>query len=114
LLVDDEALVRSSTADMLADLGYRVVEAEDAAQALRKLDEEFEIQILVTDHLMPEMTGAELVVAARRRRPGLPSLIISGYAEEAGISPNFARLTKPFRQAELAEKLVALAAELEG
>jgi len=111
LLVDDEALVRSSTADMLADLGYRVVEAEDAAQALRKLDEEIEIQILVTDHLMPEMTGAELILAARRRRPGLPSLIISGYAEEAGISPDFARLTKPFRQAELAEKLAALTAE---
>ena len=112
LLVDDEPLVRASTADMLADLGYRVVEAEDAAQALRKLDEEIAIQILVTDHLMPEMTGAELVVAARRRRPGLPSLIISGYAEEAGISPDFARLTKPFRQAELAEKLAALAAGL--
>ncbi|PIB89910.1 hybrid sensor histidine kinase/response regulator [Caulobacter sp. FWC2] len=113
LLVDDETLVRSSTADMLADLGYRVVEAESAAQALRKLDEEIEIQILVTDHLMPEMTGAELVVAARRRHPGLHCLIVSGYAEESGISADFVRLTKPFRQAELAEKLAGLAAGLE-
>jgi CheY-like chemotaxis protein/two-component sensor histidine kinase len=108
LLVDDETLVRSSTAEMLADLGYRVVEAEDAAQALRKLDEEIEIQILVTDHLMPEMTGAELVATAERRRPGLRSLIISGYAEAEGISPDLERLTKPFRQAELAEKILAL------
>jgi signal transduction histidine kinase/CheY-like chemotaxis protein len=113
LLVDDETLVRSSTADMLADLGYRVVEAESAAQALRKLEDEIEIQILVTDHLMPEMTGAELVVAARRRHPGLHCLIVSGYAEEAGISTDFPRLTKPFRQAELAEKLAGLAAGLE-
>jgi PAS domain S-box-containing protein len=109
LLVDDEQLVRSSTAEMLSDLGYRVVEAESAEEALRKLDEEIQIDILVSDHLMPGMTGTKLVEAARRRHPGLPVLIISGYAEAEGISPELQRLTKPFRQAELAEAIQALA-----
>jgi PAS domain S-box-containing protein len=114
LLVDDEQLVRASTAEMLADLGYRVVEAENAEEALRKLDEEIQVEILVTDHLMPGMTGTELVAAARRRHPRLPVLIISGYAEAEGISPELKRLTKPFRQAELAEAVSALVADRAG
>lgn len=109
LLVDDEELVRSSTAEMLADLGYRVVEAENGEEALRKLDEEIQIELLVTDHLMPGMTGIELVEAAHRRRPALTFLIISGYAEAEGIAPGFATLTKPFRQAELAEAIAVVA-----
>jgi CheY-like chemotaxis protein len=109
LLVDDERLVRASTAEMLADLGYRVVEADDAQSALRKLDEEIQIEMLVTDHLMPGMTGTELIEAAHRRQPDLPVLIISGYAEAEGIPAEYKRLTKPFRQAELAEALAALA-----
>jgi CheY-like chemotaxis protein len=114
LLVDDEQLVRASTAEMLADLGYRVVEAENAEEALRKLDEEIQVEILVTDHLMPGMTGTQLIDAARRRYPRLPAMIISGYAEAEGISPEFRRLTKPFRQAELAEAVSAVAAEKAG
>ncbi|MDP3491682.1 MAG: PAS domain-containing protein [Hyphomonadaceae bacterium] len=107
LLVDDEHLVRASTAEMLAELGYRVVQADNAESALHKLDEEIEVDLLITDHLMPGMFGAELVEAARRLRPALPALIISGYAE-AGIPPEIARLTKPFRQAELADAIAAL------
>jgi PAS domain S-box-containing protein len=114
LLVDDEQLVRASTAEMLADLGYRVVEAENAEEALRKLDEEIQVEILVTDHLMPGMTGTQLIDAARRRYPRLPAMIISGYAEAEGISPEFRRLTKPFRRAELAEAVSAVAAEKAG
>jgi PAS domain S-box-containing protein len=110
LLVDDEQLVRASTAEMLADLGYRVVEAENAEEALRKLDEEIQVEMLVTDHLMPGMTGTQLIAAAQRRHPRLPAMIISGYAEAEGISPDIKRLTKPFRQAELAEAVSALAA----
>ncbi len=60
---------------------------------------------------MPGMTGTELIAAARRRHPGLPALIISGYAEAEGISPDLRRLTKPFRQAELADAISALATE---
>lgn len=108
LLVDDEELVRATTAEMLADLGYRVVQAKTAAEALLKLEEDICVDILVTDHLMPGMTGTELIAAARRRRTGLRAMIISGYAEADGIPPDLKRLTKPFRQAELAEALSAL------
>ncbi len=108
LLVDDEDLVRASTADMLTDLGYRVVEAQSADEALRKLDEQLQVDLLVTDHLMPGMTGAELARAVGRRRPGLPVLLMSGYADAEGIGLEFTRLTKPFRQAELASILEGL------
>jgi signal transduction histidine kinase len=108
LLVDDENLVRGSTAEMLADLGYRVVEAESAEVALRKLDEQIHVDILITDHLMPGMTGTELVLAAHNRQPALPVLIISGYAEVEGIAPELSRLTKPFRQSELAHAIAGV------
>jgi len=108
LLVDDEDLVRAITADMLTDLGYRVVEANTADSALRKMDEELHVDILVTDHLMPGMTGADLARAVTRKHPDLPVLLISGYAEAEGVGTELTRLTKPFRQVELAGALMAL------
>jgi CheY-like chemotaxis protein len=102
LLVDDEALVRMSTADMLGDLGFSVIEAQSAEEALRLIDDGLQIDVLVTDHLMPGMTGVDLVRALRRRRPYAPALIISGFAETESIAPDLLRLAKPFRQAELA------------
>ena len=98
-----------STADMLMDLGYDVVEANSAEQALQLLDEGAAPDIVVTDHLMPGMNGAELALEVRARKPGVPILIVSGYAEAEGIAPDFPRLTKPFRNAELAERLASLA-----
>jgi CheY-like chemotaxis protein/two-component sensor histidine kinase len=108
LLVDDEDLVRASTADMLSDLGYRVVEAQSADDALRKLDQEIQVDLLITDHLMPGMTGADLARAVARKWSGLPVLLISGYAEAEGIAPELKRLTKPFRQSDLAAALATL------
>lgn len=108
LLVDDEALVRASTAEMLSDLGYRVVDVESAHEALRRLDEEVRVDVLVTDHLMPGMTGAELAALVRRRRPALPVLLISGYANAEGIDPELARLAKPFRRAQLGAAVAKL------
>jgi len=102
LLVDDEDLVRMSTADMLADLGFAVVEARSAEEALRRLDGGLAIDLLVTDHLMPGMTGVELAYAVRGRMPGTRTLIISGFAEAEGLAPELHRLTKPFRRSELA------------
>ncbi|MEN2785488.1 response regulator [Sphingomonas qilianensis] len=110
LLVDDEALVRSSTADMLTELGYSVIEAESGEEALRLLDQQSPIDFLVTDHLMPRMTGTQLIAEDRRKRPGLSVLIISGYSEAEGIDPLLSRLTKPFRQAELGQCMAAIAA----
>jgi PAS domain S-box-containing protein len=87
LLVDDEALVRLSTADMLADLGYEVVEAGSAEEALRLVGEGLEPDLLVTDHLMPGLSGRSWRESSARVGPALPVLIVSGYAEAAGHRP---------------------------
>jgi CheY-like chemotaxis protein len=110
LLVDDEALVRMSTADMLGDLGFSVREARSAEDALRLIDEGLEIDVLVTDHLMPGMTGVDLVRALKARRPSARAVIISGFAETDSIAPDLLRLAKPFRQADLAAILEKAAA----
>lgn len=105
LLVDDEDLVRMSTADMLADLGYVVVEARSAEDAMRLIERGDPFDLVVTDHLMPGMSGTDLAQAIRSARPGLPVLLISGYAEREGIDPGLPRLGKPFRKDELAESI---------
>ena len=110
LLVDDEELVRMTTADMLNDLGYAVIEAASGEEALRLIGAGSRFDVLVTDHLMPGMTGTELAVAARSARPGMPVLLVSGYAENQGIDPGLPRLTKPFRKDELAVSLNQLLA----
>lgn len=108
LLVDDEELVRLSTADMLADLGYEVVEASSAEQALRLLGDGMKIDLLVTDHLMPGMTGVDLAREVRRRLPDIPTLLVSGFAEVEGLDAALPRLVKPFRKDELAASIERL------
>ena len=105
LLVDDEELVRSSTAQMLGEMGYAVVEAESAGEALDLLDGGLDVQLVITDHLMPGMTGVELIEVLRRRKVRAPVLLASGYADVEGLAADLPRLNKPFRQAELAAKL---------
>ena len=108
LLVDDEELVRMSTAAMLADLGYEVIEATSAEQALQLLNEGAAPDLVVTDHLMPGMSGTDLALEMRARKPDLPILIVSGYAEAEGIAPDLPRLTKPFLYVELTRSLADL------
>jgi CheY-like chemotaxis protein len=108
LLVDDEDLVRTSTAQMLADLGYEVVEASSGKEALAHLDDP-RISLIVTDHLMPDITGTEFAREVQARSHPAPILLISGYAELDDIAPDLPRLTKPFRESELSSALVALA-----
>lgn len=108
LLVDDEELVRMSTADMLIDLGFDVVEAVSAEEALRLIANGLTPDLLITDHLMPGMSGGELARDLRSRQPDLPILVVSGYADAEGLEPDLQRLTKPFRNAELAASLSAL------
>ncbi|HEY8005183.1 MAG TPA: PAS domain-containing protein, partial [Phenylobacterium sp.] len=104
LLVDDEELIRAATAQMLADLGYTVVEATSGREALELVDDPH-LVLVVTDHLMPGMTGTELAREIHLRRPGKPILIISGYADVDDVAPDLPRLMKPFREAELAAAL---------
>ena len=106
LLVDDEPDVRAATAEMLAGLGYQVATAASGTEALTALGGKPDL--LVTDHLMPGMTGADLARAARARRPDLKILLISGYAGIDQVPPDLPRLAKPFRLAELARSLAAL------
>lgn len=108
LLVDDEVLVRMSTADMLEDLAYEVVEAASGEEALRLVDEGLAPDVLITDHLMPGITGETLAHKLRERWPELPVLIVSGYSHADGIAAGLPRLTKPFRHAELAERLASV------
>jgi CheY-like chemotaxis protein len=108
LLVDDEPYLRMAIADMVQELGYSVVEASSALEAQALLRNGEEIDFIITDHLMPGMTGGELAQSVRENRPDLPILLVSGYADVDGIAPNLPRLSKPFRQAELAQALAAL------
>lgn len=101
LLVDDEELVRMSTADMLTDLGYQVKEASSGEEAMRLINTGAKIDILITDHLMPGMTGTELAHAVWAKSPDLTVLLVSGYAEHEGIDSTLPRLVKPFRKSEL-------------
>ena len=105
LLVDDEDLVRMSTADVLSELGYQVVEAPSSEQALNVVRRGLHVDVLITDHLMPGMSGTELARCIQSEVPGVAVLIISGYADAAGIAADLPRLNKPFRKDELAAAL---------
>jgi signal transduction histidine kinase len=104
LLVDDEELIRTTTSQMLVDLGYTVLEVGSAQEAMIHLADP-RIDLVVTDHLMPGMTGADLARQVQAVRPKLAILIISGYAEVEDLAPDLPRLMKPFREAELATAL---------
>ncbi len=110
LVVDDEDLVRASTADMLGDLGYEVVEARSGEEALELVQASLRFDLLVTDHLMPGLSGTELANRVIGLRPAMRVLVVSGYADIKGISPNLPRLAKPFKQIDLANSLAQLQA----
>lgn len=111
LLVDDDALIAMSSADMLSDLGHHVVEAHSGHEALARLTEHDGFDIMITDYSMPGMTGAELAKAARQIVPGLPIVIASGYAElPPGLDLDVARLGKPYTQDQLSLEIHKLTA----
>lgn len=111
LVVDDDALIAMNAVDLLEDLGHKVIEANSGAVALQILENNLEIDLLMTDHAMPGMTGVELAKAARLLRPGLPILLATGYAEMPnGAGIDLPRLDKPYHQKELAAQLAKLLA----
>jgi len=110
LVVDDDVLVCAGTAAMLEDLGHTVLEAHSGAEALALLQSGRQIDLLITDQLMPKMTGTELIQIVRERWSDLCVILATGYAEQpVGVSPvsNLPRLAKPFRQEEL-ERMIYL------
>lgn len=105
LLVDDEDAVRAAAAQMLGDIGYEVIEADNADAALRLIADGLVPDLLVSDHLMPGMTGTELARQLRAQLPQVGVLIVSGYADVETLSPDLAHLPKPFRQADLEQAI---------
>jgi CheY-like chemotaxis protein len=111
LVVDDDALICMSTADMLAALGHTPIEAYSGKQALELLGQR-QVDVLITDHSMPGMTGLELAQVARAERPTLPVLLASGYGEDdLGSLGDITLLGKPFDERALAAGLEQVLAE---
>lgn len=113
LLVDDEVLVRMGTSTMLENLGYTVTEAEDAQQAMGLIERGLKPDIVITDHIMPGMTGAEFALRLRTDYPAIPVMIISGYQGIDLIAPDIVRLSKPFRQVHLTASMDAARAQVQ-
>ncbi len=99
LVVEDEALIRISTASMLEDAGFRVIEAQDSAEALEMLSQHDEISIMMTDVNMPgPMNGLGLVAQVRSDYPSIRSIVVSGNASavEASNAGATGFLSKPY------------------
>jgi signal transduction histidine kinase/CheY-like chemotaxis protein len=113
LLVEDDPLVRRSTAETLNELGYTVYDSDCAANALAVLDRIAQVKLLFTDVVMPDMNGRQLATEARRRRPALKVLFTTGYTANAivhgGILDSDVQfISKPFTLDQLAAKVRAV------
>jgi CheY-like chemotaxis protein len=111
LVVEDNADVRTLAATMLASLGYRVLQADTAAAGLAILDT-VEPDVLLTDVMLPELSGRELAERALRAQPGLKVVYMSGYTADEAIRNGHAGaaaplLNKPFRKHELSAAIRA-------
>jgi two-component system cell cycle sensor histidine kinase/response regulator CckA len=110
LVVEDVEAIRSMVCAMLSQQGYQCIEAADGADALRMLDENaLPVDLVLTDMIMPKMTGAELGRELVRIRPELPILFMSGYCDDPMVR-NFERiepifLAKPFTSNALLQKV---------
>ncbi|MEM1345865.1 MAG: ATP-binding protein [Pseudomonadota bacterium] len=110
LLVEDEAPVRAFAARALRLRGYEVAEAETAEEAMEILaDPTFDVDLLVSDVVMPGMDGPTFATHARKLRPGLRLVFVSGYAEESFrknlTDMDFLFLPKPFSLNDLTSKV---------
>jgi signal transduction histidine kinase/CheY-like chemotaxis protein len=112
LLVEDEADVRATAAELLGELGHQVLEAEDGPSALRLLTRTAHLDLLVTDVGLPNgLNGLQVADAAREHWPGLPVLFITGYVDDAlngQLAPGMQVIGKPFRLDELAVRIAAM------
>jgi PAS domain S-box-containing protein len=108
LVVDDDLLVLENAAAMLEDLGHRTVQAHSGEEAIEILDRDRKFDLVMTDHAMPNMTGAQLLDRVRGLQPGMSMILATGYAElSANEAVEVTRLIKPFNQDELARAVHA-------
>ena len=116
LLVDDEPLIRMLASEQLEDLGYHVIEAEDAAAAIRLFEATGHVDLLISDVGLPGgMNGRQLADALRERQPALEVLFITGYAENAVLNHGHLAagmhvITKPFQMDNFARRVKLLLA----
>ena len=115
LVVDDDTMVREVLAGEMEGRGYHVTQAGDGLEALAQLDEGASVDLLISDFAMPGMNGLILIQEARRRRPELSALLLTGYADdgvrltvEDVAAGNTALLRKPVSGASLADHAAAL------
>jgi DNA-binding response OmpR family regulator len=109
LLVDDDSEVRAATAEMLRYAGHDVIEAASGQEGLDRLDREGDrIDLMMVDYVMPGMNGLEVARLGRLRRPGLPTLFVTGFADTAVLVAETTSdhiLRKPFTVADLVTKI---------
>jgi signal transduction histidine kinase/CheY-like chemotaxis protein len=107
LVVEDVALIRMTTVDMVEQIGFATAEAADGAEALAILENDPAITVLLTDLGLPGMSGRQLVGEVRRQRPALKIIVASGYSTEADDfgDDGIVRLTKPYDLAQLTRAL---------
>ncbi|WP_170005696.1 PAS domain S-box protein [Pseudopontixanthobacter vadosimaris] len=110
MAVDDDGLVLFGTVALLEDLGHRVLEAGSGPDALAIVHDHPEIDLVITDQAMPNMTGVELAREIHRLRPDLPVVLASGYAElpEGAKDEMVARLEKPFSDEQLQQVIASI------
>ena len=116
LVVEDEEQVRRITVDMLRQLGHAVLYADGGPSALNVLASHPDIDLLLTDVVMPDMNGRELSEAARRLQPDLKLLFMTGYTRNAIVhagvlDPDVQMIAKPFTLEQLAAKLTVVLAK---
>ncbi|MGE5180028.1 MAG: PAS domain S-box protein [Bacteroidota bacterium] len=110
LVVEDDEMIRSLIRDILESTGYRVLVADDPESGMKAISEQEEIHLLLTDLILPGMSGRELVDKVSELKPDLRVLFMSGYSDEAvarhGIlEPGLAFLQKPFSRDALVRKV---------
>ncbi|MFG0408205.1 response regulator [Pseudomonas sp. FYR_11] len=109
LVVEDDDIVRMLVVEVLDELGYSVIEAEDATAALQVLEDPSKpLALMMTDVGLPDMRGEELAAKARELRPLLPVLFASGYAENIAVPDDMHMIGKPFSIDQLRDKVTAI------
>lgn len=109
LVVEDDAIVRMLIVDVLEELEFQVLEAADAEQALKFVQDAAEvIDLMMTDVGLPDMNGKELATKARELRPTLPVLFASGYADSFDVPNDMQVIGKPFSIDQLRDKVKSM------
>jgi PAS domain S-box-containing protein len=116
VVIDDEPVVRGLIVEVLGDLGYRALEAEDGPSGLALLEKSPRVDLLVTDIGLPGLNGRQVAEAARERTPDLKVLFMTGYAENAAVAngflaPGMSMITKPFGMESLATRIRSIIEE---